>query len=129
MKYELLMECRGGTRHAFRTVMIVVLRDNTFKMHQVCRNCESQKFPVWNTRGAILKSPTYKHSPAYREFLNDHDPAEARAAIISSDIRKVQAPNERNNPKVRLVSKSKKVRNRHARTHKRRADKKWRPKS
>lgn len=95
MKYELYMECRAGTRHAFRTVMIMKLPNGTFQVFKSCSQCKSTKNPIWNARGVILKTPSYKHSPEYREFLNNHDPAEARAAILGSDIRKVVAPNER----------------------------------
>lgn len=125
MKYQLLMECRGGVRHAFRTVMIIVLKDGTFKLHKVCMNCKSEKFPIWNTRGVILKSPTYRHSKEYREFLNDHTPAEARMAILGSDIQKVRQPDEGNKTRLRLVPKVAKRRGK-LRTHKRKADKRWR---
>ena len=129
VKYQLLMECRGGVRHAFRTVMIIVLKDGTYKLHKVCMNCKSEKFPIWNTRGVILKSPTYRHSKEYREFLNDHTPAEARMAILGSDIKKVKQPHEGNtrNPGLRLVPKGTKAakRRRNSRAHKRTADKRW----
>ncbi|GEM_PF-5612406 len=123
MKYQLLMECRGGVRHAFKTVMIIELPDGTSKLHKICTNCKSQKFPIWNARGQILKSPTYKHSPEYREFLDNHTPAEARMAILASDIRKVKAPNEKNGTVLRLVSRTRKS-NRHAHARKRPRDKK-----
>jgi len=108
VKYELLMECRAGSRHAFRTVMIIKLLDGTFKLHKVCSQCKSEKFPVWNARGAILKSPTYKHSAEYREFLNNHNPVEARVAILTSDVRKVEQPHGTNRPNLRLVPKGQK---------------------
>ena len=53
-RYELLMECRAGVRHAFRTIMIIKLPDGTFKLHKVCSQCKSVKFPIWNARGQIL---------------------------------------------------------------------------
>lgn len=125
MKYELLMECRAGTRHAFRTVMIVKLPNGTFQIHKTCSQCKSSKAPIWNARGVIIKNPSYKHSPEYREFLNNHDPAEARVAILESDIRKVEAPHGRENRTgVRLVPRTKKARNRNARANKRPRDKK-----
>lgn len=116
MKYELLMECRAGTRHAFKTIMIIALPDGTFKLHKVCSQCGSLKFPIWDKRGRILKSPTYKHSAQYREFLNSHDPAEARVAILTSDIKKVEAPRAKNNPRLRLVSGTKAKRS-HLKSH------------
>jgi hypothetical protein len=111
VKYELLMECRAGTRHAFKTVLIIVLPDGTFKLHKVCSQCKSDKFPIWGARGQILKSPTYKHSKEYREFLDNHNPAEARMAILGSDIKKVQAPkkgvtSEANDTRVRSVRRT-----------------------
>src|SRR5262245_31588980 len=107
MKYQTLMECRAGIRHAFKTVMIIKLANGTFKVHKVCMNCKSEKFPIWNARGIILKSPQYKHSAAYRKFLDDHDPAEARVAILNSNVKKVEAPHGRKDvPHLRLVQKA-----------------------
>ena len=128
MKYELLMECRAGVRHAFRTIMIIVLPNGTFKLHKVCSQCKSEKYPIWNARGVILKSPTYKHSQEYREFLNNHDPTEARVAILGSDIKKVHAPtkegsNEANRSGVRPLPKPKKARGRKPNPVKRPRDK------
>src|SRR5262245_56891402 len=95
MKYELLMECRAGTRHAFRTVLIIKLSDGTFKLHKVCSQCNTEKFPIWNAKGIILKTPVYRHSPEYRQFLSEHNPAEARVAILNSDVRKETQPHGR----------------------------------
>ena len=128
-KYELLMECRAGVRHAFRTIMIIVLPDNTFKLHKVCSQCKSEKFPIWNARGVILKSPSYRYSTAYREFLNGHKPADARMAILGSDIKKVQAPTKeikrgQNNQGVRPVPRAKKARGHSVKSNKRSRDQK-----
>jgi hypothetical protein len=120
MKYELLMECRAGTRHAFKTVMIIKLPNELFKLHKVCSQCKSEKFPTWNARGVIIKSPTYRHSAEYREFLNNHNPAEARVAILTSDIKKVE--HGTNNPNLRLVP-GRTTRGRKARSVKRARDK------
>ena len=112
MKYELYMECRAGTRHAPRTQLIIVLPNGTFQLQRVCAQCKTQIPQTWNGRGAILKR-NYKHSPEYRAFINDHDPAEARVAILGSDIRKVQAPRGgTNNPSVRQVPGAKAKRGR-----------------
>lgn len=121
MKYELLMECTAGRRHAFRTVLIIKLGDGTFKLHKVCSNCKSEKFPIWNARGLILKSPVYKHSAAYRAFLDDHDAVDARVAILNSDIRKVEAPHGSNRTVLRLVPKANKRRNKARTTTRRKA--------
>jgi len=113
MKYELLMECRGGTRHAFKTVLIIVLPDGTYKLHKTCAHCGSDKFPIWDKRGRILRSPVYKHSKEYRAFLDEHTPEEARAAILNSDIRKVEAPHAKAHTRLRLLPGAKGKRRRH----------------
>jgi hypothetical protein len=106
-RYELLMECRAGLRHAWKTVLIIKLVDGTFKLHKVCSQCKSEKFPVWNSRGVILKSPSYRYSAEYRVFLSDHNPLEARAAILNSNVRKVTAPHVRKErPPLRLVHRA-----------------------
>src|SRR5262245_52116809 len=106
MKYELLMECRAGTRHAFRTVLIIKLSNGTFRLHKVCSQCNTEKFPIWSAKGVILKAPVYKHSPEYRQFLDDHNPAEARVAILNSDVRKEVQHGRSNGPHLRLVQKA-----------------------
>jgi len=101
------MECTAGYRHAFRTVLIIKLNDGTFKIHKVCSQCNSEKFPIWDARGRIIKTPAYKHSKEYREFLDNHNPAAARVAILDSDIRKVEQPHGSDNrARLRLVPKA-----------------------
>jgi hypothetical protein len=120
------MECRAGTRHAFKTVTIFKLLDGTFKVHKVCSQCKSEKFPIWNAKGVILKNPTYRYSAEYREFLNNHDPAGARVAILESDIKKVEQVHgdQASNPRMRLVpGKGKGTRRRAAHSRKRPRDK------
>jgi hypothetical protein len=58
--------------------------------------------------------------------LNSHDPAEARVAILTSDIRKVDAPHGGSNPtRMRLVPPRKQTRNRKTRSVKRPRDKRY----
>lgn len=126
MKYNLLMECRAGNRHAFKTVAIIKLQDGTFMVRKTCIMCESEKTVVWNAKGQILKTMAYRYSEQYRTFLDDHDSVGARVAILESDIKKAEQPhgNEAGNPGVRLVPKPKKgQRRRPAHARKRPRDK------
>ena len=116
MKYNLLMECRAGNRHAFKTVAIIKLADGTFMIRKTCIMCASEKTPIWNAKGMILKTMAYKYSPEYRAFLDDHDSVGARVAILESDIKKAEQPhgNETSDPGMRLVPKPKKAQRRRA---------------
>ena len=113
MRYELFMECRGGGRHALQTLMIIKLKDGSFRLQQRCVNCKTFKYPHWGPNGKILGTATYKHSQIYREFLNSHDPTEARLEILASDIKKVEAPTDGSYSSVlRQVPRPKKGRGR-----------------
>jgi hypothetical protein len=103
--------------------MIIKLRDGSFRLQQQCFNCKSFKYPHWAANGKILGSATYKYTQAYRDFLNNHDQMGARLAILTSDIKKTEAPSDGKNSTI-LRQSPPKARRAAARAVKRPRDKK-----
>lgn len=123
-KYLLLMECTAGIRHAGKTVMLIKHPGNVTQVNKVCRNCGTHISHYWDAQGRKVKAPKYIRTKAYRDFLDNHTPAEARVAIMNSNVRKVTAPHAKDSPVLRLVPGGKgKARNRQSRRLKRQKDK------
>lgn len=123
-RYMLLMECTAGVRHAGKTVMLIKHPGNVTQVNKVCRNCGTQIIHYWDAQGRKVKAPKYHRTKAYRDFLDNHSPADARVAIMNSNVRKVVAPHGKDSPVLRLVPGGKaKVRRHSPRRVKRSKDK------
>lgn len=94
--------CRALGTHAWNIMgPIVVLLDDNRRITLNCERCGTWRSDIWSRRNGAILSRHYKHDPAYKSFIHEHNHAEARGALLGA-LKEVQG--ETNNSGLRLLS-------------------------
>jgi hypothetical protein len=115
--------CRALGTHAWTIVgPIVVLKADDRRITLHCDRCGTWRSDVWSRRNGAILTRYYKHDPAYKSFIHEHNHAEARGALLGA-LKEI--PSETNNSGLRLLQGSgKKTRRRNPKSAGRKRDKK-----
>src|SRR5262245_1906700 len=93
--------CRALNTHAWQIRgPIVVLRDDSRRITLLCARCHTWRSDVWGRRNGAILTRYYKHDAEYKSFIQEHNNAEARVALLGQ-IKETQS--ETNNTGVRSL--------------------------